>query len=181
WLTDFKPVSSNAARYQQLSINQAKLSGQCGRLKCCLNYELDSYMDALKDIPRGVRFLTTKSGTYDCIKTDIFKKTMWFQLRKGDAAGGDQIVLALSAAQVAELQEKSKAGIPIESLSGFSVTEEKSDLPAEPDYEVTQGGGLNRFDRSGKSSNRKKRKKPFNKGNKPAAAPGNQASAPNPS
>ncbi len=181
WLTDFKPVSSNAARYQQLSINQAKLSGQCGRLKCCLNYELDSYMDALKDIPRGVRFLTTKSGTYDCIKTDIFKKTMWFQLRKGDAAGGDQIVLALSAAQVAELQEKSKAGIPIESLSGFSVTEEKSDLPAEPDYEVTQGGGLNRFDRSGKSSNRKKRKKPFNKGNKPAAAPGTQASAPNPS
>jgi len=61
------------------------------------------------------------------------------------------------------------------------VTEEKSDLPAEPDYEVTQGGGLNRFDRSGKSSNRKKRKKPFNKGNKPAAAPGTQASAPNPS
>jgi len=168
WLTDFKPVSSNAARYQQLSINQIKLSGQCGRLKCCLNYELDTYLDALKDIPRGVRFLTTKSGTYDCIKTDIFKKIMWFQLRKSDAADGDQIVLILSTAQVAELQEKSKSGIPIESLSGYSVVDEKLNFPAEPDYEVNQGGGLNRFDRSGKSSNRKKRKKSLTKGNKPA-------------
>jgi len=79
------------------------------------------------------------------------------------------------------LQEKSKAGIPIESLSGFSVTVEKPDFPAEPDYEVTQGGGLNRFDRSGKSPKRKKRKKPFNKGNNPPAVPGTQASAPNPS
>jgi cell fate regulator YaaT (PSP1 superfamily) len=172
WLTEFKPVSSNAARYQQLSINQAKLSGQCGRLKCCLNYELDTYLDALKDIPRGVRFLTTKAGTYECIKTDIFKKTMWFQLRKSDAGGGEQIVVTLTAEQVADLHQKSKSGIPIDSLTGYAVVEEKPILPAEPDYEVTEGGGLNRFDRPGRSSQRKKRKKPNPNRNSRGASPG---------
>jgi cell fate regulator YaaT (PSP1 superfamily) len=78
WLTDFKSVSTSAARYQNLSLNPNKLSGQCGRLKCCLNYELDTYMDALVDIPEVDTPLITEKGEAILQKTDIFKKILWF-------------------------------------------------------------------------------------------------------
>jgi len=78
WLTDFKSVSTSAARYQNLSLNPSKLSGQCGRLKCCLNYELETYMDALEDIPQIDGPLVTEKGKAKLQKTDIFRKTMWF-------------------------------------------------------------------------------------------------------
>jgi cell fate regulator YaaT (PSP1 superfamily) len=78
WLSDFKSVSTTAARYQNLSLNPSKLSGQCGRLKCCLNYELETYMDALKDIPNVEKPLQTAQGVAKLQKTDIFRKTMWF-------------------------------------------------------------------------------------------------------
>jgi cell fate regulator YaaT (PSP1 superfamily) len=78
WLTEFKSVTTTAARYQNLSLNPSKLSGQCGRLKCCLNYELDTYMDALKDIPELTRPLSTQKGEAKLQKTDIFKRIMWF-------------------------------------------------------------------------------------------------------
>lgn len=77
WLSDFKTVSTSAARYQNLSLNPSKLSGQCGRLKCCLNYELETYMDALKGIP-NTDAVETEKGKARLLKTDIFKKTMWF-------------------------------------------------------------------------------------------------------
>ena len=77
WLTDFKTVSTSAARYQNLSLNPSKLSGQCGRLKCCLNYELETYMDALKGIP-NTDTVETEKGKARLQKTDIFKKIMWF-------------------------------------------------------------------------------------------------------
>jgi cell fate regulator YaaT (PSP1 superfamily) len=78
WLTDFKSVSTSAARYQNLSLNPTKLSGQCGRLKCCLNYELDTYMDALKGIPAVEEPLVTMKGPAFLQKTDIFRRIMWF-------------------------------------------------------------------------------------------------------
>ncbi len=78
WLTDFKNVATSAARYQNLSLNPSKLSGQCGRLKCCLNYELETYMDALKSIPDVSRPLLTDKGEATLHKTDIFRKLMWF-------------------------------------------------------------------------------------------------------
>lgn len=78
WLTEFKSVTTASARYQNLSLNPSKLSGQCGRLKCCLNYELDTYMDALKDIPELKKPLLTSKGLAKLQKTDIFKKIMWF-------------------------------------------------------------------------------------------------------
>ena len=78
WLTDFKNVSTSAARYQNLSLNPTKLSGQCGRLKCCLNYELDTYTEALKDIPEVESSLLTQRGAARLQKTDIFRKIMWF-------------------------------------------------------------------------------------------------------
>lgn len=80
WLTDFKSVNTTAARYQNLSINQTKLSGQCGRLKCCLNYELDTYLDALQHFPEYADTLQVKKGTAILIKKDIFKNLMWYVL-----------------------------------------------------------------------------------------------------
>ena len=80
WLTDFKSVTTTAARYQNLSINQTKLSGQCGRLKCCLNYELDTYLDALQQFPNNAETLQTAKGRAVLVKKDIFKNLMWYTL-----------------------------------------------------------------------------------------------------
>ncbi len=80
WLSDFKSVNTTAARYQNLSINQSKLSGQCGRLKCCLNYELDTYLDALQGFPDNAETLQVAKGTAILIKKDIFKNLMWYVL-----------------------------------------------------------------------------------------------------
>ena len=80
WLTDFKSVNTNAARYQNLSINQTKLSGQCGRLKCCLNYELDTYMDALQFFPNDADMLETAKGRAFLVKKDIFRNLMWYSM-----------------------------------------------------------------------------------------------------
>src|SRR6185503_322562 len=80
WLTDFKSVNTHAARYQNLSINQAKLSGQCGRLKCCLNYELDTYMEALQGFPDNCDVMQVAKGNAFLVKKDIFKNLMWYVL-----------------------------------------------------------------------------------------------------
>src|SRR6187551_1605959 len=80
WLTEFKSVNTTAARYQNLSINQTKLSGQCGRLKCCLNYELDTYLDALQGFPENADMLQVARGTATLIKKDIFRNLMWYVL-----------------------------------------------------------------------------------------------------
>jgi cell fate regulator YaaT (PSP1 superfamily) len=78
WLTDFRSVSTSSARFQQLSLNPQKLAGQCGKLKCCLNYELDTYLDALKEFPKTDVKLQTEKGTAVCQKTDIFKGHLWY-------------------------------------------------------------------------------------------------------
>jgi cell fate regulator YaaT (PSP1 superfamily) len=80
WLADFKSVTTTIARYQNLSINQTKLSGQCGRLKCCLNYELDTYLDALQNFPAQADVLDTEKGNAILVKKDIFKNLMWYVL-----------------------------------------------------------------------------------------------------
>jgi hypothetical protein len=80
WLTEFKSVTTTIARYQNLSINQTKLSGQCGRLKCCLNYELDTYLDALQQFPQRAEVLETATGRATLVKKDIFKGLMWYVL-----------------------------------------------------------------------------------------------------
>jgi cell fate regulator YaaT (PSP1 superfamily) len=82
WITDFQSVSTGAARYQQLSINTEKLSGQCGRLKCCLNYELDTYLDALKTIPKNSDKLKTQEGIAFLRKTDVFKGELTYSIEK---------------------------------------------------------------------------------------------------
>ena len=110
WLQDFKTVSTTAARYQNLSLNPQKLAGQCGRLKCCLNYELDAYLDALKDIPSVQRPLQTEKGEAFLQKTDIFRKRMWFAFK------GDNNWVMLSTERVRELLEMNKRGEKIDNL-----------------------------------------------------------------
>lgn len=110
WLTDFKSVNTAAARYQNLSINQAKLSGQCGRLKCCLNYELDTYMDALRGFPDHAEHLETAKGTAYLQKRDIFRNLMWYSFRESNKQ------YPLSIVQVQEILDMNKNGIKPEEL-----------------------------------------------------------------
>ncbi|MCZ4243270.1 regulatory iron-sulfur-containing complex subunit RicT [Pedobacter punctiformis] len=104
WLTNFKTVSTAAARYQNLSLNTLKLAGQCGKLKCCLNYELDTYLDALKDIPDRIENLDTEAGYARHQKTDIFKKIMWFSYPN------DENWIPVAAARVKEIMALNKSG-----------------------------------------------------------------------
>ena len=115
WLSDFKNVTTSAARYQNLSLNPVKLSGQCGRLKCCLNYELETYMDALKSIPTIEGRLKTKRGDAILQKTDIFKRMMWFGI-----VGEEAIWIPVSCDRVAEIIELNKKGIIPESFEDLN-------------------------------------------------------------
>lgn len=152
WLTDFKTVSTSAARYQNLSLNTLKLAGQCGKLKCCLNYELDTYMDALKGIPDNVNVLKTEKGDARLQKTDIFKKLMWFSYPMEDTW------IPLEIDRVKEIQQMNKEGIIPEDLGETIEPETK---PAKVlDYENVVGqDSLTRLD----ERNRKKKNKNRNK------------------
>lgn len=163
WLTDFKTVSTSAARYQNLSLNTLKLAGQCGKLKCCLNYELDTYMDALKDIPDNVDRLETQTGTVKHQKTDIFKKLMWFSYPN------DENWIALDIERVKEIQRLNKEGIKPEYLKEEVPESEKPTQVKVFDYENVVGqDSLTRLDNKGgrnKKNNRKKPNRPRPSGN----------------
>ncbi|WP_295772201.1 regulatory iron-sulfur-containing complex subunit RicT [uncultured Mucilaginibacter sp.] len=153
WLTDFKTVSTSAARYQNLSLNTLKLAGQCGKLKCCLNYELDSYMDALKHIPDNVNYLRTEQGEARLQKTDIFKRMMWFSLP------GAENWIALPISRVKEIQKLNKENITPEYF--LEEVEEKAAPAKVLDYENVVGqDSLTRLDERGQQNrNRNKKKK----------------------
>ncbi len=160
WLTDFRSVSTSAARYQQLSLNTQKLAGQCGKLKCCLNYELDSYLDALKDLPKSNIKLRTKKGMAFHIKTDIFKGIMWYVYEEGSSGP-----IPLAAERVKEIIAMNESKKFPEDLKDFSEVE----APQEETYSNVVGqDSLTRFDRQ--PSKRKKKRKPRGKGPKPAQA-----------
>jgi len=150
WLTDFRSVSTSAARYQQLSLNPQKLTGQCGKLKCCLNYELDMYMENLKDLPSSSVTLESEQGTAVHFKTDIFKKEVWFVLK------GKEITspFKLSSEQVFEIVDMNKKGnkpFSFLDLVEFDEPEKK------PEYSNVVGqDDLTRFDV--KNPKKKKRK-----------------------
>ncbi|MCW8311017.1 hypothetical protein K7A41_07260 [Sphingobacterium sp. InxBP1] len=154
WLTDFKTVSTSAARYQNLSLNTLKLAGQCGKLKCCLNYELDSYMDALKDIPNNIDRIETQKGVAYLQKTDIFKKMMWFSFP------GAENWIAMTVQQVKELVEMNKQGIKPEAISSALATEDvREEKIANFDYENVVGqDSLTRLDDRNKKKKKRKSK-----------------------
>ena len=116
WLTDFRSVNTSAARYQQLSLNPQKLAGQCGKLKCCLNYELDTYMDALKDFPDFDIKLHTEKGDAICQKQDIFKGLMWFAYTDSFANWH-----VLKIEQVKEIIAENKLKKKVASLEDFAI------------------------------------------------------------
>ena len=149
WLTDFRSVSTSAARYQQLSLNPLKLAGQCGKLKCCLNYELDTYLDALKEFPKQDIKLYTEKGIAQCQKVDIFKGLMWYAY-EGDWANWHVI----TTMQAKEIIDINKTKNKVESLEVYA----SEQLPTvKVDFENVVGqDSLTRFDRP--KSNRGKRK-----------------------
>jgi len=164
WLTDFRSVSTSAARYQQLSLNPQKLAGQCGKLKCCLNYELDMYLDILKDFPAQDSKLFTEKGMAFCQKTDIFKGLLWFSYKEDPAHWH-----TLTKDQVKEILAKNKQKEKVASLEMYAA----DNLEKEPTlFENTVGqDSLTRFDRPKQNNRRrknKKRRKPTKRSNKNA-------------
>ena len=115
WLTDFKSVNTNAARYQNLSINQTKLSGQCGRLKCCLNYELDTYLDALQHFPEDAEVIEVTKGRAFLIKKDIFRNLMWYSMPDSTKH------YPLSIESVKKIQAQNRNGIKPDTLETVEV------------------------------------------------------------
>lgn len=166
WLTDFRSVNTSAARYQQLSLNPQKLAGQCGKLKCCLNYELDTYLDALKEFPDLDTKLFTEKGNANCQKVDIFKELMWFSYENQPAHWH-----VLSVANVKEIIAINKESKKVEAIEDFVIETSKE---IENNFQNVVGqDSLTRFDnktrkKPNKNSNNKtnnknkKRRKPTN-------------------
>jgi cell fate regulator YaaT (PSP1 superfamily) len=144
WLTDFKNVATSAARYQNLSLNPSKLSGQCGRLKCCLNYELETYMEALKDIPEVEAPLLTERGAATLQKTDIFRKIMWFGFKE------DNNWYPINTDRVNEILEMNRAGKKPATLEIDQVVEKEVGSPLNSD--------LDRMDKKFKDKSKGKKK-----------------------
>jgi len=162
WLTDFRSVSTSAARYQQLSLNPQKLAGQCGKLKCCLNYELDTYLESLKTFPKSDIKLHTKKGTAVCQKIDIFKGFLWY------AYEGEWMTWhKLTVDQANQIIEANKKREGVGSLEEFEVELQMEE--EQPDFNNVVGqDSLTRFDNphpKKKRRNKKRRKK-----NKPSSS-----------
>ena len=170
WLTDFRKVNTAAARYQQLSLNPLKLAGQCGKLKCCLNFELDTYLDALQSFPKQDKILNTEKGDAVFVKMDIFKKMLWYTYKEESFKW-----FRLSLEQVHEIIELNKnneLALPLDEYE-LEITEE-----AIVDFENVVGqDSLTRFDtpKNPRRNNRRQSRKPINKktvakkeGNKPS-------------
>lgn len=153
WLSDFKSVSTAAARYQNLAINQSKLSGQCGRLKCCLNYELDSYLDALDSFPKHAEKIATDLGVATLIKTDIFKGLLFYAYQNENYRGR---IVSLTVGQVKELLQRQKAGEKIRDLSELQII--KTVENEEMEYEDVTG--VIELPPEEKKRRNKKRRKP---------------------
>lgn len=170
WLTDFRSVNTNVARYQQLSINPQKLAGQCGKLKCCLNYELDSYLDALSHFPSSSTTLDTEKGRAFCIKIDVFKKKMWFAYVENSIAWYD-----FDIDLVKKLISKNKRGekiLPLEDLK----------QPETPfaSIDLIQENNVDRFEKKNRGNNKNKNRSGNNQNNQNQAQQGqNKNNRPN--
>ena len=151
WLTDFRKVNTAAARYQQLSLNPLKLAGQCGKLKCCLNFELDTYLDALKAFPKQDKILKTENGDAIFVKMDIFKKMLWYTYKdnsfKWFRLSLDQVL------EIIELNKNNEEAAPLEDYESDIVEIVKVDFE-----NVVGQDSLTRFDapkqKKGRRNNR---------------------------
>ncbi|MFC2176612.1 stage 0 sporulation family protein [Bacteroidota bacterium] len=170
WLSDFRSVNTSAARYQQLSLNQQKLAGQCGKLKCCLNYELDSYLDALKGFPNQKQKLETARGVAFPQKVDIFKGIMFYSFRDDPTK-----FISVPITRVKEVVALNKEGKKPDVL----IHAEAAPVVKKIDFENVVGQDeLTRFDRP-KGSNKKKPKRSNNRNRNRNRNRGNKSSAQN--
>ena len=151
WLSDFRSVSTSAARYQQLSLNPQKLAGQCGKLKCCLNYELGSYMDALRNFPKKEIKLKTEKGTAVCQKTDIFKKELWYAYE-----GQWNNWFLLTVEQANSIIKVNRLNKLVSSIEEYT---SENNIAVENKFENVVGqDSLTRFDKPRKKKQHKRRK-----------------------
>jgi cell fate regulator YaaT (PSP1 superfamily) len=152
WLSDFKSVTTTIARYQNLSINQTKLSGQCGRLKCCLNYELDTYLDALQNFPDHCDILETQKGNAVLVKKDIFKNLMWYVLPDSNR----QYPLSIEA--VKKIKAQNLKGVRVEELEVAEVTTGSAKKEVEPQFvDVVGQISLRTLERNSQKKRQKER------------------------
>ena len=151
WLTDFRSVNTSAARYQQLSLNPQKLAGQCGKLKCCLNYELDTYLEALNEFPKVETKIYTEKGTAVCQKIDIFKGVLWYAYE-----GEWMNWFTIAAEDANEMIQKNQKKQQVQSLETYALEDEKTEEKLNYENVVGQDS-LTRFDKP-KRNNRKRRK-----------------------
>jgi len=174
WLTDFRSVSTSAARYQQLSLNPQKLAGQCGKLKCCLNYELDSYQDALKAFPKADTKLFTKKGTAVCQKTDIFQGHMWYAY-EGEWMNWHKITTD-QAREIIELNKNKEKIASLEEYASELIEEAKVEFE-----NVVGQDSLTRFDspkgNRKRNNNKNRNKKRNNNNNNTNKKPNNRQQA----
>ena len=161
WLTDFRSVNTNAARYQQLSINPQKLAGQCGKLKCCLNYELDSYLDALSHFPPSSTTIDTVKGKAFCIKIDVFKKRMWFAYVDHSMSWYD-----LDVQEVKKLIATNKKGEKAPPLEELKI----NDIPVKS-VDLIQENNMDRFERKNRPAGKNQNKRKPNNQNKTEGKP----------
>lgn len=161
WLTDFRSVNTSAARYQQLSLNPQKLAGQCGKLKCCLNYELDTYLDAIKDLPDIETKIRTQKGEAVCQKIDIFKGIMWFAYIDNFANWH-----MLQATDVKEFVELNKKGEKISSIEDYAIdpivstSNEEEDVKGKIFQTALSEDSLSRFDQPRRKKKPVRKRKP---------------------
>jgi hypothetical protein len=154
WLTEFKSVNTTAARYQNLSINQTKLSGQCGRLKCCLNYELDTYLDALQGFPDNCDSIQVAKGNASLIKKDIFKNLMWYVLPDSNKQ------YPLTIERVRKIRSLNAQGVIPEELEVAEVTSSKI-KEVEPEFvELVGQISLRSLEKADKKRKQKQQQKP---------------------
>ncbi|MGB0294175.1 MAG: PSP1 domain-containing protein [Flavobacteriaceae bacterium] len=158
WLSDFRSVSTSAARYQQLALNPQKLAGQCGKLKCCLNYELDTYLEALKDFPPTDCKLQTEKGVAYCQKTDIFKELLWFTYRDEPSNWHE-----VHKDVVQEIIEINKSGKKISSIEDYiGESSETEEIKSYLEKDVLEDS-ITRFDKPKNKKRRKSKNRPRNK------------------
>jgi cell fate regulator YaaT (PSP1 superfamily) len=169
WLTDFKSVNTTAARYQNLSINQSKLSGQCGRLKCCLNYELDIYLDALQHFPDNADILQVQKGMATLIKKDIFKNLMWYVLPDSNRQ------YPLTVERVQKIKQQNEQGITPDELGAVELTTNKTQETEVEFVELVGQISLRSLERAEKKKRHHKdhrpQQKPQQGGNRPQQPP----------
>ncbi|QAA82160.1 hypothetical protein EI546_10685 [Aequorivita sp. H23M31] len=175
WLTDFRSVNTTAARYQQLSLNPQKLAGQCGKLKCCLNYELDTYLEALESFPNTETKLFTEKGTASCQKIDIFKGRLWYAYEKEGMNWHE-----LTAEKANEIIEQNKKGVKPHALEEFVL--EIPEDEKKPFDDLVGQDSLTRFDQpkqKSKSRSRNKNKKKTKSKSGVSTAPSKSTTRPN--